>query len=53
MVATGDDHANGGTAGRFDQYMANSPAGCVVDNWDCLRFTSYIYTNTPLSDSYE
>ena len=27
VVATGDDHGNGGTAGRFDQYLANSPAG--------------------------
>ena len=27
---TGDDHANGGTAGRFDQHLADSPAGCSV-----------------------
>ena len=26
VIATGDDHGNGGTAGRFDQYQANSPA---------------------------
>ena len=51
VVATGDDHGNGGTAGRFDQYTANSPAGCVVDNWECLRFTSYIYASTPLSNA--
>ena len=51
VVATGDDHGNGGTAGRFDQYAANSPAGCVVDNWECLRFTSYVYTSTPLSNA--
>ena len=25
VVGTGDDHGNGGTAGRFDQYEANSP----------------------------
>ena len=43
VVATGDDHGNGGTAGRFDQYTANSPAGCSVANWQCLRFTSYVY----------
>jgi hypothetical protein len=51
VVATGDDHANGGTAGRFDQYAANSLSGCVVDNWECLRFASYVYPNTPLSDA--
>jgi hypothetical protein len=51
VVATGDDHGNGGTAGRFDQYNANSPAGCVVADWQCLRFASYLYTGTPLSSS--
>ena len=34
---TGDDHAIGGTAGRFDQYKAASPAGCVVALWECVR----------------
>jgi len=51
VVATGDDHGNGGTAGRFDQYLANSPSGCVVDAWQCPRFTSYVYASTPLSNS--
>ncbi len=51
VVATGDDHASGGTAGRFDQYTANSPAGCIVADWQCLRFTSYVYTNTALSNA--
>jgi hypothetical protein len=27
VVMTGDDHANGGTAGRFDAYMADSAPG--------------------------
>jgi hypothetical protein len=51
VVGTGDDHAGGGTAGRFNQYLANSPAGCTVADWTCPRFTSYIYTATPLSNS--
>ena len=51
VVATGDDHGNGGTAGRYDQYAANSPAGCSVADWRCLRFTSYIYASTPLSNA--
>ena len=29
VVMTGDDHGNGGTAGRFDQYEAHSPAGLL------------------------
>ena len=51
VVGTGDDHAGGGTAGRFDQYLAASPVGCSVPNWTCPRFTSYIYRNTPLSNA--
>ena len=51
VVATGDDHATGGTAGRFDQYTANSPANCVVDDWQCARFTSYVFPDTPLSNT--
>ncbi len=43
VIMTGDDHGNGGTAGRFDQYLAASPAGCNVANWECIRSTSYIY----------
>jgi len=51
FVGTGDDHGNGGTAGRFDQYVANSPAGCSVADWSCLRFTSYMYPSTPVSNA--
>jgi hypothetical protein len=51
VVMTGDDHATGGTAGRFDNYKASSLPGCSVANWDCIRGTSYIYSNTPLSNT--
>ena len=51
VVMTGDDHANNGTAGRFDVYTANSPAGCSVADWQCVRATSYIYPSTPLNPS--
>ena len=51
LVGTGDDHASGGTAGRFDQYLAASPAGCSVADWTCPRFTSYIFTATPLTNA--
>jgi hypothetical protein len=43
VIMTGDDHGNGGTAGRFDQYLAASRAGCNVAKWECIRSTSYIY----------
>jgi hypothetical protein len=51
VIMSGDDHANGGTAGRFEQLSAASPAGCSVADWECLRGTSYIYTSTPLTDA--
>ncbi len=51
VVMTGDDHGNNGTAGRFNAYAAASPAGCSVDLWECIRGTSYIYPNTPLSQA--
>lgn len=43
VVMTGDDHGNGGTTGRFDQQLAQSPPGCSVENWECVRSTSYMF----------
>ncbi|WP_414542656.1 DUF4082 domain-containing protein [Nostoc sp. CCY0012] len=51
VLMTGDDHANGGTGPRFDQYKAESPVNCSVDNWECIRSTSYIYTGVAISDT--
>lgn len=54
VVMTGDDHASGGTVGRFARYKAiseinnnNNPQD-VLD-WKAIRSTSYIYTSTSLS----
>ncbi|MFL6072113.1 MAG: DUF4082 domain-containing protein [Mycobacteriales bacterium] len=53
VVSTGDDEDPGtsGTSGRFDRYLANSPAGCSVDDWQCLRFTSFIWSSVALTDA--
>ena len=51
VVMTGDDHAFGGTAGRFEQYKTASPAGCSVAAWECVRSTSYIFQNSPLTSA--
>ena len=51
VVMTGDDHGNNGTAGRFDSFLAQDPAGCTVADWECIRGTSYIYPDTPLSSA--
>ncbi|MDD5580533.1 MAG: DUF4082 domain-containing protein [Methylobacter sp.] len=51
VIMTGDDHGNNGTAGRFNQFINSSTTGCSVANWECIRGTSYIYPNTPLTDA--
>ncbi|MGH2976033.1 MAG: DUF4082 domain-containing protein, partial [Solirubrobacterales bacterium] len=51
IVLTGDDHANGGLAGRFKRYEEDSPPGCVVSEWQCVRATSYMYPSTPITDA--
>jgi hypothetical protein len=51
LVATGDDHAGGGTAGRMSTYAAASTSGCSVALWECARFTSYIYPSSPLTNT--
>ena len=45
VVLTGDDHNYnlGGTNGQFIRYLADSPPGCSVALWQCVRSTSYIY----------
>ena len=43
VIMTGDDHGNDGTAGRFVAEAASSDPGCTVDDWECVRSSSYIY----------
>src|SRR5690348_2443180 len=53
VVATGDDEVPGthGSSGRFDRYLANSAPGCRTDDWQCLRFTSYVWSSVGLTDA--
>jgi flagellar hook capping protein FlgD len=57
LAMTGDDHGSGGTNNVFDTLYNLGPAGCrlpvidhtLVDNWGCVRATSYVYPdNTPI-----
>ncbi len=50
VVMTGDDHSSGGTDDQFAYFTSVSPGGCDVDDWECVRATSYVYPGT-LSDS--
>ncbi len=46
VILTGDDHARGGTAARFNEHRTASPASCSVEKWECIRSTSYVYPET-------
>ncbi|MBN8789073.1 MAG: DUF4082 domain-containing protein [Terrimonas sp.] len=49
IVMSGDDHGTGGTAGRFDRYLALSPQSSSTADWTAIRGTSYIFPNTPIT----
>jgi hypothetical protein len=50
IVAAGDDHGTEyGTRTIFNKFLAVSPVGCSVADWQCFRSTSWIYAGTPLS----
>lgn len=49
VLLTGDDHASGNVAGRLDRYIALSPSGCSVEDWECIRASAYIYPGTILT----
>ncbi|MGN6615702.1 MAG: DUF4082 domain-containing protein, partial [Ilyomonas sp.] len=43
IVMTGDDHGDAGMKPRFDINISESPAGCSVDDWECIRSTGYLF----------
>lgn len=51
VVMTGDDHANAATISRMEDYLATSEPGCSLEDWECIRSTSYVYSWTGLSDA--
>jgi hypothetical protein len=47
-----DDHGTqSGTKDIFDKMIANSPAGCSIDDWECYRATSWFYVGIPLTSA--
>jgi hypothetical protein len=52
VVMTGDDHytLNGWTTSRFNRYIQQSPTGCSVVDWTCVRATSYVFPASPVSN---
>ena len=51
VVMTGDDHANGGTTGRFNRYLSLSSTTASTTDWGTIRATSYVFPSTTIPDS--
>lgn len=53
VVMTGDDHGVGLTDQFFDLFTSLSSSNTpeAVANWQAVRGSSYVYTNTPLPDA--
>ncbi len=52
LVHALDDHATtSGTKSTFNKLLANSPAGCSVDDWECYRATSWFFMGTSLNNN--
>ncbi len=52
VIMTGDQHSCcASTAARFQIYVNQSPAGCSLDNWECVRASSYIYPGGGMTDA--
>jgi hypothetical protein len=50
IVAAADDHGTpDGTRSTFNKFLAVSPGGCSVADWQCFRASSWLYADTPLS----
>jgi PKD repeat protein len=49
VVLTGDEHNGGDPKSRMDAQVAQSPAGCAVADWQCVRSTVYLYPDFPSS----
>jgi Big-like domain-containing protein len=51
ILMTGDDHGSAAsTQATFDMLNNASAPGCSVANWDCYRATSWMYTESGLTN---
>ena len=51
VVMTGDDHGDAGMKPRFDINISESPVGCSIDDWECIRSTGYLYVGSTFTDA--
>ena len=51
VVLAADDHATNSGITQLNYQIAQSAAGCSAADWQCIRSTNLIYTNTPLTNA--
>lgn len=52
VIMTGDQHGCcEPTRGRFAICEAQSPAGCSVEDWECVRASSYVYSSGDMTNA--
>ena len=55
VLLSGDDHSPsyspGGTESNFESLRDMSAPGCDVADWECVRATSYVLPDSPLTDA--
>lgn len=52
ILMSGDDHSTpDGTKTTFNKLVAQSAPGCSIDDWECLRATSWVYTTSGLTNA--
>ena len=51
VVMAVDNHGSQNVEPRFAAEEAASPAGCSVDDWQCIRSTAYLYTSALPDDA--
>lgn len=52
VVMAGDDHGQPndvGTEQVMNNWLNDSPTGCAFDQWQCVRASHYLYTDSPLT----
>ncbi|MBU1675704.1 fibronectin type III domain-containing protein, partial [bacterium] len=51
VLLTEDNHGTTWSMDRFEQHLVESPPGCVLEDWECVRSSSYIYATNPMTDA--
>jgi hypothetical protein len=52
VIMTGDQHGCcAATVQRFQIYVSQSPSGCSVEDWECVRASSYVYASNALTNA--